>query len=175
MNCHELSKIVERIFETIEACGPNHFAYSKERGLRDALGFNLMSWILMFHSGHRVGLYCSDVSGAFDRVSAERLCTKLKASGIHQQVLDVIWSWLQKRKASIVVDGNMSDEFVLSNSVYQGTTWGPPLWNHYYADAKHAVHDANFIESISADVLNAFQGFKTSISDDQIQEQLEEC
>ena len=52
---------------------------------------------------------------------------------------------------------------------------GPPLWNHYYADAKHAVHDANFIESIFADDLNAFQGFKTSISDDQIQEQLEEC
>ena len=129
----------------------------------------------MFHSGHRVGLYCSDVSGAFDRVSAENLCAKLKKSGIHPQVFDVLWSWLQKRKANIVVDGTMSDEFILSNSVYQGTTWGPPLWNHYYADGKHAIHDANFIESIFADDLNAFRGFKTTISDDQIRKELKEC
>ena len=69
----------------------------------------------------------------------------------------------------------MSDEFTLNNSVYQGTTWGPPLWNHYYADAKHAIHDANFIESIFADDLNAFRGFKTTISDDQIRKELKEC
>ena len=60
----QLSKIAERILgklflpylEQIEACGPNQFAYRKERGLRDALAFNLMSWIYMFHSEHRVGL-----------------------------------------------------------------------------------------------------------------------
>ena len=143
--------------EKIEVSGKNQFAYRKCRCLRDALDFNLLSWTSMFHSGHRVGLYCSDVSGTFDRVSAEKLCAKLKKSGIHPQVLDVLWSWLQERKANIVVEGTMSDEFTLSNSVYQGTTWGPLLWNHDYA--KHAIHDANFIESIFADDLNAFRGF----------------
>ena len=69
----------------------------------------------------------------------------------------------------------MSDEFSLSNSVYQGTTWGPPFWNHYYADAKNAVHDANFIASIFADDFNAFQGFQTSTSDNKIHEGLKEC
>ena len=154
-------------YVTVFVCGPRPRA-------RSDFAFAL-PWIFMFHSGHRVGLYCSDVSGAFDRVSAERLCIKLKKWGIHPQVIDVIWSWLQERKASIVVDGTKSAEILLNNSVYQGTTWGPPLWNHYYADAKHAVHDANFIESIFADDLNAFRAFKTTITDDQIRKELFEC
>ena len=112
----QLSKIVERILgglflpylESIETCGPNQFAYRRERGLRDALAFNVMSWIFMFHLGQRVGLYCSDVSGAFDGVSVERLHAKLSKCGIHKQILEVIWSWLQKRKRSIVVDGTES-------------------------------------------------------------------
>ena len=86
----QLSKVVERILgklflpymESIETCGPLQFAYRKNRGLRAALDFNLMSWIMMFHLGKRVALYCSDVSGVFDRVSTERLCKKLKLCGM---------------------------------------------------------------------------------------------
>ena len=104
--------------ESIETCGPLQFAYRKERGLRDDLSFNLMSWIMMFHLGKRVALYCSDVSGAFDRVSTNRLCNKLKACGIHQQVLDIIRSWLGTRTATVVVDGCKSEPFAFNNSVY---------------------------------------------------------
>ena len=36
----------------------------------------------------RVGLYCSDVSSAFDRVNAERLVQKLRARGVHERIGD---------------------------------------------------------------------------------------
>ena len=100
---------------------------------------------------------CSDVSGAFDRVSTERLLAKLQNSGVHPKIVKVLQSWLGERSASVVVDGVASNQFCIDNSIYQGTIWGPPLWNHFFGDAKYAIKEANFIESISVDDLNAFQ------------------
>ena len=138
--------------------------------MRDALAFNSMVWIYFVRAGHKIALYCSDVSGAFDRVPTDRLLAKLRNSGAHPKLVNEIESWLGERNASIVVDGTASKHFCINNSVYQGTTWGPPLWNHFYGDAKHVIQEANFIESIFADDLNAFQGFKTSISNEHLKQ-----
>lgn len=109
----QVSKVVERVLgvffqpflEATSAYGPNQFAYMKRRGAKDALALNVLSWLTMINSGLRVGLYCSDVSGAFDRVSADRLLLKLKAKGVHDQLLKVIGSWLGQRVSLVVVDG----------------------------------------------------------------------
>ena len=53
--------------------GERQFAYSIGRGHRDALALSVLSWLSSLESGYLVGLYCSDVYGAFDRVSEERL------------------------------------------------------------------------------------------------------
>ena len=87
----QLSKVVERaigrnlqkFLEGTKAYGPNQFAYMKQRGARDALALNVLKWITAMNSGMRIGLYCSDVSGAFDHVSAERLARKLQHKGVH--------------------------------------------------------------------------------------------
>ena len=39
--------------------------------------------------GQRVGVYCSDVAGAFDRVDASRLEAKLLALGINQKIVPI--------------------------------------------------------------------------------------
>ena len=59
--------------------GPRQFAYTPGRGARDVLALLAMLWVQALAAGKRIAVYCSDVSGAFDRVSAERLITKLKA------------------------------------------------------------------------------------------------
>ena len=41
----------------------------------------------------------------------------------------------------------------LSNSVFQGTVLGPPLWNVYYQDARRHVNDVGFLETVFADDL----------------------
>ena len=47
----------------------------------------------------------------------------------------------------------------LENMVFQGTVWGPSLWNAFYADAKQAIHKHAFKEIIFADDLNAWKHF----------------
>ena len=52
---------------------------------------------------------------------------------------------------------------------------GPPPWNHFYADARHAVHDADFTETAFADDLNCFGPFPTILSDEAQLESMSEC
>ena len=139
----QMSKVVERVLgglflpylEASGSFGPNQFAYSRGRGLQDALALNTLRWIHAISVGRRVGLYCSDVSGAFDRVSSELLMETLADRGLHPQVLAVTRSWLEPRSAHVVVDGVQSRQCMLSDSVYQGTVLGPPLWNTHFAGA----------------------------------------
>ena len=86
----QLSKLVERILRglflpTLErnAFGTFQFAYRSGRGARDAIAFYVLSWIEAFNHGQKIGLYASDVSGAFDKVSASLLLYKLEAFGLH--------------------------------------------------------------------------------------------
>ena len=77
----QLAKVLERFLGGIMlpflsspgSVGPNQFAYSKGHGSRDALLFLTASWLHAFMEKKRVAAYCSDVSGAFDRVCFERL------------------------------------------------------------------------------------------------------
>jgi len=95
-----------------------------EKGARDALAVMVITWLLGFQSRQKFGLYCSDVSGAFDRVDASRLEIKLVAKGFRVDVLRVIVSWLRKRTAHGIVGGAQSEPMELLNQVFQGTVWG---------------------------------------------------
>ena len=94
LTCH-LSKVVERVLGRIflrwardnNLFGPNQYAYTTARSHKDALTVNICSWLWSLESGNLVALYCSDVSGAFDRVRATRLKQKLRCSGLHPQVV----------------------------------------------------------------------------------------
>ena len=48
--------------------GPNQFAYLPGKGARDALAVMVLTWLNGMCGGLKFGLYCSDVSGAFDKV-----------------------------------------------------------------------------------------------------------
>ena len=69
--------------------GRNQFAYQKERGARDALAFLVLDWIMSMNKRRKVGVYCSDVSGAFDRVEMHRMVQKVRATGLHEQMIAV--------------------------------------------------------------------------------------
>ena len=76
--------------------------------------------------GYKVGLYCSDVSGAFDRVNREILVGKLAYSGLNLRVVKFLASWLEDRRSSVIVSGAQSVAAVLTDSVHQGTVLRPP-------------------------------------------------
>ncbi len=165
----QLAKVVERtIGQTFvpwlgdNAFGEHQYAYCAGKSHRDVLAVNVCSWILLLEDGHTVGLYCRDVSGAFDRVDRERMPLKLRSSGLPQCAVAFPESWLEDRVSCVVVSGAKSVEETLANSVFQGTVLGPPLWNVFYADARHAVRELGYIETIFADDFNCWKGFRNT-------------
>ena len=47
--------------------------YMPERGARDALAQLVLTWISMIGRQRKIAVYCSDVSGAVDKVNSRRL------------------------------------------------------------------------------------------------------
>ena len=134
-----------------------------------------MSWLLAFNRRKKVAAHCSDVSGAFDRVRADRLLEKLQSKGVHPAMIALVGSWLQQRTAQVVVDGQRSDKMLLKNMVFQGTVLGPTLWNLVYENARRAIHEAGNVETVYADDLNGFKEFEHNASVDSVMAEDRKC
>ena len=134
----------------------------------------MLLWICAVNAGQKVGVYCSDVAGAFDRVSAYRLLEKLALKEIPSCILRVLDSWLLPRSAQVIVDGRQSESLVLKDMVYQGTVLGPPLCNCFYEDARVAVSSLGFQEVVYADDFNCFEAFPRSTANSIIMDALAE-
>ena len=171
----QLSKVVERLIaslfvprlERIGAFGMHQFAYRQKRGARDALLHLVLSSLHAFSMGHRIVIYCSDVSGAFDCVDAERLCAKLRSFSVPEQLVDLLASWLRPRRARVVVGGQQSSPIDMRDMVYQGTVLGPVLWITFFSDSCIAVRAEGFDEIIFADDLSAWKAIPPHVSDEE--------
>ena len=73
----------------------------------------------------------------------------------------MINDWLLGRLGKVVVQGTCSDSFDFKNMTFQGTVWGPPLWNLFFGDSPLAMRRCAFQEVIYADDLNAFRRFSS--------------
>ena len=101
----QLSKVMERFLGSMVVTfmslpvnvGPNQFAYQKARGARDALAQMVLTWLQGFNRRLKFAVYCSDVSGAFDRVSTQRMLDKLRAKGMREDMVQVFAAWLAER------------------------------------------------------------------------------
>ena len=99
---------------SIAAFGCNQFAYLTGRGAWDASAIVAIARARALAAGRKIGVYCSDVFGAFDHVSKDRLVAKLKKKGVHPEIVAVLASWLEKRFAHVVVDCEASKVMELS-------------------------------------------------------------
>ena len=90
-------------------------------------------------------------------------------------MLPVFRSWLGERSSTVIVDGVHSRARPLSCSVYQGTVWGPPLWNRFFESARHSINAQGFTESVFADDLNCFRAFEAGVADSDILQELQRC
>ena len=179
----QVSKVLERLLgmtfipylHRICAFGPNQFAYLPKCGARDALALLVLTWVQGFGQARKFAIYCSDVSGAFDKVNKMRVLLKLKAKGVASNILSVIESWLGRRTAHVVVAGTKSKSMPLENMVYQGTVWGPSLLNVHYADAKEPIIANNCVEVIFADDLNAYRAYGSDTPNDVLISDMKQC
>ena len=179
----QVSKAMERFlgslvvtFMSLPAnAGPNQFAYQRARGARDALAYMVLTWLDGFNKRFKFAVYCSDVSGAFDRVSTRRMLDKLRAKGMRDDMVKVFEAWLAERKALVVCGGKQGNPIQLKNMIYQGTVWGPWLWNLFYEDARLAILVHDFLEVVFADDLNAFRAFPMATANAHLQEATRAC
>ena len=92
----------------------------------------LCRWLLDLDDGNIIGVYLSDISGAFDRVDREILLTRLLEAGVSDTMLSFLRDYLAPRRARVAVQGASSDPFGIADEVFQGTVLGPPLWNIFF-------------------------------------------
>ena len=178
----QLSKAVERAVGSVfvpwlakHGFGEHQYAYTRQRSHRDVLAINVCNWLLLLEAGFSVGLFCSDVSGAFDRVRRQRLCDKLAASGLPSGVVKFLASWLEDRISNVIVAGALSPDTVLADSVFQGTVLGPPLWNLFYADACRATRPYFFTETVFADDYNCWTIFEKGVDEAMFRMKMKAC
>ena len=119
-----LSKAVERILlfplrpflVATNAFGTMQFAFQPSLSCNDLVAALTSSWILSLNHRRKVGVYLSDISGAFDRVEKERLMLKLKACGLCNTFLNFFEGYLSARKGLVLVQGSSSDPMTLFNT-----------------------------------------------------------
>ena len=72
------------------AFGECQYAYRPKRGARDAVLLYVATWLKMLNDGNTIGVYCSDVSGAFDRICLARFLAKLVSLGLHRDLFGLV-------------------------------------------------------------------------------------
>ena len=83
-----LSKVVERVignpsiaFLEARGYGEAQWAFRKKSSARDLLTICGAMWSPLMCQGHEIGLYLSDISGAFDKVSRALIIVQLSQLG----------------------------------------------------------------------------------------------
>ncbi|RVE40268.1 hypothetical protein evm_015082, partial [Chilo suppressalis] len=97
----------------------------------------------------------TDLSSAFDKVDHGILLSKLKAYGIHGDLLRWISSYLKDRIQSVTVHGYKSDDYVSISGVPQGSHLGPILFLAFINDISVSIKYSKF--SIFADDLKLYR------------------
>ena len=79
----------------------------------------MSSWIPAICSGKKIGLYLSDITGAFDRVFKNFMIAKLHSVGVPDLYLDFLSSYLEPRIGHVAVESVLPDVFTLADSVFE--------------------------------------------------------
>ena len=100
-----LAKILSRHFESTDAFGDTQWAFRAKRSRQDMIAIVISKWLLELNTGKKIGLYLTDISGAFDRVSTELMLQKAARTGLSPSWLKFLKSYLAPRQVVFVVEG----------------------------------------------------------------------
>ena len=114
-------------------------------------------WVMAIHTGNKVDLYLSDIAAAFGRIFKQYMLAKCRRAGASDCFLTFLSDLLVPRRASVIVDGVSSDPFTTEDIVFQGTHFGPPLWNIFFADVSGPA-GSSFGSRMAAGQLSAWGG-----------------
>jgi hypothetical protein len=114
--------------------GDAQWAFRKNNSARDLVTISFAFWSLSICQASKIGVYLSDISGAFDKVHRALLIGKLSQLGPPSSWLEFLNAYSAEREGIVTVESATSQAMLLSNMVFQGTVLGPCLWNAFFAD-----------------------------------------
>lgn len=87
----------------------------------------------------------TDLSAAFDRVNHAITIAKLEKLGICGSVLRWLHSYLTGRKLTVTVEDIISDEFLATSGIPQGSHLGPLIFLLYFNDVNYVLKGPRLI------------------------------
>ena len=72
---------LEAVLSRVSSFWKKQWAYQRGHSSRDLVALLVVTWLMAFDSGQKIGAFFSDISGAFDRAPTERLLATLHAAG----------------------------------------------------------------------------------------------
>ena len=139
------------------------------------MGLLVCRWLWALDQGFKVGIYLSDISGAFDKVDRDILVARLRAIGLSTTMIEFLEDYLAPRSAVVIVQGYESHPYIISNQVFQGTVLGPPLWNVFFEGVDGVIRRQTFNVAKFADDLYAFKNFEATHLTNIISKIVERC
>ena len=100
-----------------------------------------------------VRIFSFDFSKAFDSVSHQILCNKLKTLNINPFVINWIISFLTDRKQRVIVDDIHTEMVSINRGVPQGTVLGPVLSSIMVNDITAVYPNRNLLIKFADDII----------------------
>ncbi len=159
-----LTNIIMRLFERVvykqeiasafkSVIGRDQFAYKEGTNTTDALIMCLHHWLKWLDEGaDSVRVISFDYKKAFDSVSHNIICEKLKTLEINPYTINWIISFLANRKQRVVVDGIETVYVDINKGVPQGTVLGPFLFSLMVNDIKPMDAQNNLLVKFADDI-----------------------
>ena len=154
--------------------GDAQWALRRKSSATDLITICGAMWVLLICQGYRIGLYLSDISGAFDKVSRILIIGKLSQIGLPGFFLDFLNDYLLTREGYVRVEGALYEAMFLANMVFQGTVLGPNMWNAFFADVAQHVPCGNQRINLFGDDLTVMCHKAHHVADDIIIDELHE-
>jgi hypothetical protein len=169
-NLHTLSKLLERLFlarlqphlASTGRMDPYQSAYRSRCSTETAL-LKVASDLYDGMDNGRVSILVTlDISAAFDTIDTSILLERMETYfGVTGRALQWIFSYLEQRKQTVMVDGVGSPVVTLPAGVPQGSVLGPVLFSAFIAPLADVIDSFHILHHQYADDTNLYHSFST--------------